>query len=153
MTTIDPSTNLGKLRLRLGDFLDIQQLPDAVYNQVILDHTDTNGNVNLRECAMLCGSYILASLAFSVHSKMQLLEVYGSEAFNNYKSYLMMVTKDPSFNQVSPIPYVAGADDIHPILQFKDDWINAYNKPTSDQRLHNLASGQFDPFSGSWVNG
>ena len=153
MATIDPSTDLGRIRLKISDWGDIPLLPDAVINQVIIDTKNSDGTTNLREATITCAQYVLASLAMTGHQKMYMLEVWGNDVFQQYKEYLMLITKDPSFNQVSPIPYVAGADDIHPILQFKDDWINAYNKPTSDQRLHNLASGQFDPFSGSWVNG
>ena len=43
MAVIDPSTNIGKLRLRLADWRDIQWLPDAVYQQT-LDDTSNNFN-------------------------------------------------------------------------------------------------------------
>jgi hypothetical protein len=148
MPLIDLSSPIGKLRYRLGDYLDIPQLPDEVY-QSALD--DSNGN--LRAATILCGQYILAGLAFNTQSKMGVLEVYGQQAFEQYKAYLLLVLKDPTFGNTCPIPYVAGADETHPILQFKEDFNGAYTHPTSDERLHQISTGPFDPYSGAVVNG
>ena len=42
MPLIDPTTNLGKVRLRCGDFSDVPFLPDSVYEATL---ADTNNNV------------------------------------------------------------------------------------------------------------
>lgn len=83
---------------------------------------------------------------------MGVIEVYGQQAFQQYVQYLKMITKDPSFDGTCPLPYVAGADVLHPILQFQQDFIGAENQPTSDQRLHEIAIGPFDPYSGPVAN-
>lgn len=57
MAVIDPSTNIGKLRLRLADWRDIQWLPDAVYQQT-LDDTSNNLTASTR----ILAQYILAIL-------------------------------------------------------------------------------------------
>jgi len=148
MPLIDPSTDIGRIRLKTGDTRDISILTDAVIQQVLTDC----GN-NLRLATATCGQYILATLAFDGQAKMGVIEIYGNDIFNQYKQYLMLMIKDPAFNSVCPIPYVAGADELHPILQFKEDFDGAYTHPTSDERLHQISIGPFDPYSGPVVNG
>jgi hypothetical protein len=147
MPIIDLTSPVGKLRYRLGDYLDIPRLPDEVYESAL---TDTNNN--LRAATILCGQYILAGLAFDTQQKMGIVEVYGQQAFNQYLQFLKLVIKEPALNHTCPIPYVAGADELHPILQFKEDFTNAQNRPTSDERLHQIAIGPFDPYSGDVAN-
>lgn len=147
MPLIDLQSPVGKLRYRLGDYLDIPRLPDEVYESAL---TDTNNN--LRAATILCGQYILAALAFDSDAKMGIITTYGSQVFDQYQKYLLMILKDPAFNGICPIPYVAGADEVHPILQFKEDFTNAQNRPTSDERLHQIAVGPFDPYSGPVAN-
>ena len=139
--TIDISTDIGKLRYRCGDFNDIQQLPDAVYQQAITDTKKSDGTSNLPQAALICAQYILAGLAFSSHQKMVTLEIWGSEAFENYKQFLIMISKDPSFLGFAPIPYGASGTDLHPILQFQDDWKNNYAYGTQSNQLHLTALG------------
>jgi hypothetical protein len=147
MPLIDLSTPIGKLRYRLGDYLDIPRLPDDVY-QSALDEK----NNNMRAATVLCGQYILAGLAFDSQQRMGVIEVYGNQVFEQYVQFLKLVLKDPAFNGVCPLPYVAGADTLHPILQFKEDFTNAQNRPTPDERLHQIASGPFDPYGGDVAN-
>jgi len=58
MPAIDPTTNEGKLRLRLGDWRDITLLPSSVYQQTL---TDCNNNLN--KATAILAQYILAILA------------------------------------------------------------------------------------------
>jgi hypothetical protein len=148
MPLIDLQTNIGKMRMRLGDYLDIQRLPDDVY-QSALDEK----NNNLRAATVLCGQYILAGLAFDSQQRLGVIEAYGNQVFEQYIQFLKLVLRDPAFNGVCPLPYVAGADELHPILQFKEDFTNAQNRPTSDERLHQISVGPFDPYSGPVANG
>ncbi len=139
--TIDPTTDLGKIRLRVGDFLDIQVLPDAVYTQTITDTKNIDGSSNLVRASLICAQYILASLAFGTHQKLQLIEVWGAEAFTNYKQFLTMISKDPAYLGFAPTPYGASGTDLHPILQFQQDWLNNYAYGTQSQQLHLTALG------------
>lgn len=147
MPVIDLSTATGKIRYKCGDYLDLQRLPDEVYESAL---ADTNNN--LRAATILCAQYILAGLAFDVTQRLNLIQVYGNQAFDQYKQYLMLIIKEPALNQTCPIPYVAGADTLHPILQFQQDFTNAQTRPTSDERLHQIAVGPFDPYSGAVAN-
>ena len=52
MPLIDPTTNLGKVRLRCGDFSDVPFLPDSVYEATL---ADTNNNVV--RAAGICAIY------------------------------------------------------------------------------------------------
>lgn len=119
MAIIDLSSPVGMLRLRLGDTRDLPILPDEVYEKTI---EDKNGN--LKAATILCGQYILATLAFKSHQKMMGLEVWGAESFKNYLIYLEKVIKDPSFNEISPIPY--SQEGTSPITEFQKDWDEQY---------------------------
>lgn len=117
MAIIDLNSPIGLLRYRCGDFLDgAQQLPDEVY-QSALD--EKNGN--MRAAAILCCQYILAGLAFSTQQKMGVIEVYGQQAYQQYRDYLMLIVKDPNFSGISPIPY-GGDGSESPIVSFSKDW-------------------------------
>lgn len=119
---IDIASPVGMLRYRCGDFLDgAQQLPDEVYESALAEK-----NGNMQKAAILCCQYILAGLAFGTHQKLGIIETWGSEAFENYKSYLMLVIKDPAFSSVSPIPY-SGDNGLTPIIEFKKHWDREYD--------------------------
>lgn len=131
MAVIDASTNLGRLRLRCADFGDLPYLPDSVYLQTLVDQKN-----NLTNSARICATYILGILSFKVHRKLQQLEVFGKEAFDSYKSYLLLITTNPNFMDISPIaPNLAGTT-LHPLQQFSKDWNDNYAQTTQSQQLH-----------------
>lgn len=134
MTIIDYSTAAGKLRMRLGDISSLPFLPDSVYEAVYTE----NGN-NLQRSVIACGSMILAQLSFKTHRKLAQLEVYGAEAFENYRSFLMLTIKDPAYMSVSPIPYSASGTALHPLLQFANDWNKGFPITDSQQLAHNAS--------------
>lgn len=128
---IDVSTDLGRLRMRCGDYGDLPYLPDNVYQQALID-TDNNLPVAAKNCA----TYILGALSFKVHRKIGLqLEVYGAEAFANYKQYLLLILTNPNFMDISPIPYNVNGTTLHPLQQFQKDWNNNYAQVTQSQQL------------------
>ncbi len=136
MAVIDISTDLGKLRYRLGDFLDLPILPDSVYTQTLTDTKNADGTNNLRAATTLCGNYILASLSFSSHQKMAVIEIYGNQTFDQYKQYLMMVVTNPAFNSISPIPYSASTGEVVPVLRFQEDFAKNYASGTQSDAMH-----------------
>lgn len=139
---IDPSTNIGKLRLRIGDYSDLPFLPDSVYTQVLSDNDD-----NLNASAITLAKYILGQLAFQTHRKMGIqMEVWGSEAYKNYKDFLLMTVKDPSFMDLSMLPY-ATTDEFNPIFQFQQDWNKNFPNGTESQQL--ASNGSLSPNDGS----
>lgn len=122
MTTIDPTTPLGQVRLKIGDFGDLPFLPDAVITQTL---TDKNNNVI--KASQLCASYILAMLAFKNHKKIAQLEIWSGEQFTNYLQFLKMLISNPLFSGIAPVPYVnPTATDKNPLEQIADDWKAGY---------------------------
>jgi len=137
MPIIDPSSNLGKCRLRCGDTSDMPFLSDLVYTQVL---SDTNNNLQL--ATKTCASYILATLAFNSHEKLYQIEIWGSEAFENYSKYLQQIVLNPSFSDQAMIPYGSSSDNTtHPLIQFISDWNNCYITGTQSELLHEQATG------------
>lgn len=132
MTVIDYSTPEGKLRMRLGDTSDIPFIPSSVYQAV---YTETGENLVASTKAL--GSMILGQLAFKTHRKMGLqLEVWGKEAFDSYKDFLLLTVSNPAFMDLSPIPYMAGADCQSPILMFQNSWNQNFTHGTEGQQLN-----------------
>lgn len=131
---LDPTSNIGKVRLRCADYSDLPYFPDSVYQSVLDDNDD-----NLPRTAKVMATYILGMLSSRTHRKLNQLEVWGNEAFQAYKEFLLLTVKDPAFMDVSPIPY-ASTDDFSPILQFQSDWNKNYVAGTESQQLANDAS-------------
>jgi hypothetical protein len=123
MTTIDPSTNLGKVRLRVGDWSDIPILPDTVVNQTL---TDCNNNVI--RASQLCAQYILATLTAKTHRKLAQLETWSSEQFDNYVKFLQMTVLNPHLSGIAPVPYVVDSGVENPIEQFIENWKAGYER-------------------------
>lgn len=117
---LDLSNPVSLMRLRCGDTRDLPLLTDEVYESAL---QQKKGNV--KAASILCAQYILATLAFKTHSKMMQLEVWGAEAFKNYKEYLVMVVKDPDFSGISPIPF--SQEGVSPITKFQKDWDKQYS--------------------------
>ena len=128
---IDPTTNLGRLRLRCADYSDLPILPDAVYLQTLIDV-----NNSLPQAAKLCASYLLGTLAFKTHRKMGLqLEVWGREAFESYKEYLLLIVTNPNFMDISPIPFNESGTTVHPLIKFQNEWNLNYAQITQSQQM------------------
>lgn len=131
MTIIDPSTNIGKLRLRVADYGDLPYLPDSVYTQTLSDNDN-----NLVRSSKVIAMYILGMLAFKTHRRMSVqLEVWGAEAFKNYKEFLLLTVSNPAFMQLSPVPYSAASSGVNPLVQFQGDWNKNYYSGTQSQQL------------------
>lgn len=116
MAVLDPSTPLGKIRLRIGDWRDLVILPDAVIQSALVDCND-----NVPRAAALCAQYILATLTAKTHRKLQQLETWSGEQFDNYVKFLKMTVLNPNLMTTAPVPYV-NTDETHPLIQFVEDW-------------------------------
>ena len=127
---IDPTTNEGKLRLRLSDWSDIPLLPSSVYQQTLLENDN-----NIQRCTTILGSFILGLLSQRVHRKISNLEVWGNEAFDSYLKFLEKIIKDPAYSGISPIPYMAQGSGTNDIVDFVDDWKRNYYNGTEAQSL------------------
>ena len=129
MPIIDPSTDIGRLRLRVSDFGDLPLLPDSVYSQTLID----NGN-SLPQAAKTCAMYILGMLSQKTHRKMAQLEIWGAEAFASYKEFLLLTYTNPAFMTTSPVPYSSNLP-FSPIMQFQADWNKNFAQGTEAQQL------------------
>jgi hypothetical protein len=140
MAIIDPTTNLGKLRLRCGDIGDLPFLPDEVYLQAFADtQTISLPNGSLPRAAKTCAVYILGMLSFRTHEKLGQVEVWGNEATKSYKDFLLLTVANPNFIEYSPVPYAGGLDTVNPLMQFTSDWNACYSTGTASQQIAVLA--------------
>jgi hypothetical protein len=117
MTVIDPTTSLGKVRLRTGDWQDIVILPDAVINSAL---SDCDGSV--ARASQLCAQYILATLSSNTHRKIPQFETWGNEYFEQYLKFIKATINNPNFMDISPLPYGGGTSETHPIMAFMEQW-------------------------------
>jgi hypothetical protein len=144
MAILDPTTNIGKLRLRVADWQDLQIFPDNVYQSALDDNQGS-----LPRAALLMAQYILASLTAQTHQKMYQVEVFGKEWFDNYVIFMKMTILNPNLMTIAPIPYGAGIVDavgkpiVHPLVQFQKDWNLNYSSGTQSEYMHLTAAGGF----------
>jgi hypothetical protein len=142
---IDPNTNLGKVRLRIADVGDLPYLSDSVIQSTL----DDNGD-NVLQASKTCAMYVLGMLAHKTHRKLAQLEVWGNEAFNSYKEFLMLAHTRPEFMDFSPVPYSASAE-FSPILEFQRAWNANFTNGTEAQQLS--FTGDISPNDGSRTGG
>src|SRR5438874_8344981 len=122
MALLNPTTPIGKMRLRVGDYSDFPLMPDEVY-QSALD--DCQGY--LPRACVLMAQYILASLTSQTHQKLVQIEVYGGEWFNNYLAFVKATILNPNLMQSTPLPYTPtttnewGEKVEVPLIQFMQD--------------------------------
>lgn len=121
MTVLDPTSPLGKVRLKVGDWHDLVILPDAVI-QATLD--DCNGSVN--RASQTCAQYILATLTSKTHKKLATMEAWSGEQFDNYLRYLKLTVLNPNFSDVAPIPYSGAGTAETPMKDFIEAWKAGY---------------------------
>jgi hypothetical protein len=134
--TIDPSTPIGKIRLRIADWNDLPLLPDSVINSAL---TDCQNSVP--RAASLCAQYILAMLASKTHRKMGLLETYGGEHFDHYVEFIKLTILNPHLMSTSPIPYGVSNMIENPLTKFTREWNLNYSGITQSQQLEMDAIG------------
>ena len=126
---IDPTTSIGKVRLRVGDFTDLPIFPDSVYTATLTDCDN-----NILRTSKLMAQYILATLSMRVHERLAQVEVYGNQYVDNYIKFLKTTILNPSMMEVAPIPYGADLDVIHPLMKFREDWNANYVSGTASEQ-------------------
>ena len=116
---LDPTSNIGKVRLRVGDYQDypMQFFPDSVY-QTALDDSDNS----VTRAARTVGYYILALMTQTSNVTLGVLAIYDGDTAKAYTEYLKMMIKDSTFNGLCPIPYFGGADTPNPVVEWNNTW-------------------------------
>ena len=121
MAAIDPTSNIGKLRLRLGDWRDVTWLPDNVYKQTLIEC-----NNDLKKSASILAQYILAILAQQTRSRVMQIESYDDQAFAQYRQFIIDAVSNPAFMNISPIAITTGIDEPNPLIEFQKLWNAGY---------------------------
>ena len=127
MTILDPTSIIGKVRLRIGDYSDLPILPDAVITSA---YTDCDSN--LPRTAALCAQYILGTLTAKTHRKLANIETWSGERFTNYVAFIKLTILNPNLMSVSPVPYTGTSSNVgyvDSIVSFQEDWNAAYGLP------------------------
>jgi hypothetical protein len=133
---IDPTTQVGKVRLRIGDISDLPLLPDSVYEGAI---SDASGN--LPEAAKVCATYILAMLTFRTHKKLVQMEIWDDNVYTNYKDFLLSTISNPALMSYTAMPVLIGTDvETNPLKQFTEDWNNCWVGDNVTQMVHDVAT-------------
>lgn len=103
--TGSPSTSaIDRIRLSVGDCdPDYTFLDDESY-QYYLDKNNQNENRTTLDCIKA----ILFSLARRTRERAGDIELYGSEAFNNYAAALKLILLNPDLMNYSAMPYAGG---------------------------------------------
>lgn len=142
---IDPTTNLGKVRLRVGDFTDVPWLPDSVYLQTLADN-----NQNIVKTSVVCAQYILGLLTRNTRSKLAQMESYDELQFEQYKEFIILTITNPAFMPYAPVPFGGDTNITSVLQQFQKNWNAGYVSGTADQDAYYFYTinpiGQFDPF-------
>jgi hypothetical protein len=133
---IDPNTDIGKLRLRLGDWSDLPILPDSVYEAVLASTSN-----DLSRSTVTLANYILAIFAQRSHKKLQQLEQWSGETFVNYRRFIIDTINSPNtISGIYPIPFSASSTTESPLVKFVKDWNDAYRYPNQSQVLSDVAA-------------
>lgn len=144
MPMIDPTTPIGKMRLRVGDWADLPWLPDNVYEATLADN-----NNNVVKASGICAQYILAMLTRNTKTKLAQLESYDNQTFEQYKQFLIMTIKDPAFMSSNPlVTSSAASSEENPLYMFQKYWNNGYVVGTSYDDMKNWSGNSS---TGNWV--
>lgn len=102
MATLDLSSATDRVRLNIGDTSDIPWLADTE-----IDYALSYNNNNEAAATKQCASFILARMAYNGHEKLDKLEFFGSDVFNQYMRFLKDVLNNSVYNAMGGI-FVAG---------------------------------------------
>lgn len=146
---LDPTTDIGRMRLRVGDYSDLPLMPDAVYTSAL---ADCQGS--LPRACVLMAQYILASLTGQTHQKLSQIEVYGNQWFEQYLAFVKATILNPHLMQATPLPYTPAIKDAYgnivemPLIQFKKDWENNFANGTESQQMRWTAYPGYPGYDG-----
>lgn len=106
MAVLDLENSLeDRVRLAVGDSTDLPIFPDSVYTYLLTKHNN-NENAAVKEAAYL----ILGQLTQETRSRLDRLEFFGQQKFDNYIRFIREVIKSPHGIYSSAGIYAAGID-------------------------------------------
>ena len=105
MAILDPANSaVDRIRLNIGDNSDMVWLTDDEI-EYSLSYNNNNESAATKQCA----GFILAKMAYNGHERLDKLEFWGAEVFNQYRVYLKDVLNNATYNATGGI-FVAGMD-------------------------------------------
>ena len=131
MATIDPSVAEDRIRLACGDTSDIPYLTDDIYTYCLATQ-----NNNEPAAIRMAAQMILAQLAYGSHQRLDKIEQWGSEAYQNYLSYIKQVIANPSYNALGGV-FVGG-------MNLADVQANIQDTTIVQKRIINYPTDSYD---------
>lgn len=105
MPVLDMTEPVSRIRLGIADYNDPVLITDEVI-QYTLDKNSGNEQAAIKECAY----FILGALSKSTRQRVDRIELWGSDAYNQYLSYIKEVIRSPNGAYASAGIYAAGID-------------------------------------------
>lgn len=102
---LDLTIATDRVRLAVADYSDVPLLPDSVYQYLLTKNSD-NEAAATKEAAYL----ILGQLSQQTDERLDRLQFYGSQAFNQYLTFIQEVIRSPSSALNLATIYAAGVD-------------------------------------------
>ena len=126
--TNDPTRDIDRVRVKVGDTdTNNEYLSDDWYSYYL-----TQNSSNERLAAIDAAKSILAKFTSSTRAKLDQLEVYENQQFDQYLKWLKNFIEDPSISGLlSPVPYAGGVSE----SDMRD------NNTTTDNNLNQIHVG------------
>lgn len=103
--TNDPTRDIDRVRLSVGDTNVSNEYLDDAWYQHFLDNNDDNETL----AAIDAAKAILVKFTSNVRERVDQIELYGNQQFDNYLSWLKDFIENPSISGLrSPVPYLGG---------------------------------------------
>ena len=115
MATLDLTDPVDVVRLNIGDTSDLPIIQDAEIQYAL----DSN-NGNIIAATKQSASYVYAQLSYRGHERLDKLEFWGAEVFNNYRTFLKDIINNPIYNATGGI-YCGGIDKEDFVANANDD--------------------------------
>lgn len=87
---LDLDNPVHRVRANIADWSDLPTLSDDVIEQVLTQQSN-----NEAAASRVCATYILGILSQQTHERLDRIELWGSEKFNNYLKYIKEFITSP----------------------------------------------------------
>jgi len=87
---LDLENPVHRVRLNIADWSDLPVLSDDV-----IEYTLTQNAGNEAAASKICATYVLGILSQQTHERLDRIELWGSERFNNYMKYIKEFITSP----------------------------------------------------------
>lgn len=103
--TNDPNNPVDRVRIRVGDTDPLNEFVDNVWYNYYLTENTNNETLTAIDIAKL----ILVNFTSNTREKVDQVEIWGNDKFDNYLDWLKSFIENPSLSGLgSPSPYASG---------------------------------------------